>query len=111
MPWASKVHDPLKHHRAAIARSKGRQEYKDDVFGKMYNMAEWRDPRIGIRATRIRIEPLCRHCRERGIVKAAKEVDHIIPHKGDMDLFLDIENTQSLCKSCHSTKTGRESHR
>ncbi|WP_327198035.1 HNH endonuclease [Sporanaerobacter acetigenes] len=28
-------------------------------------------------------------------------VDHIEPHKGNEDLFYDINNLQSLCKSCH----------
>lgn len=28
-------------------------------------------------------------------------VDHIIPHKGDMTLFWDPDNWQSLCFWCH----------
>lgn len=28
-------------------------------------------------------------------------VDHIVPHKGDLVLFHDPENLQSLCKPCH----------
>jgi 5-methylcytosine-specific restriction protein A len=38
----------------------------------------------------------------------ATEVDHIIPHKGDMKLFWDSDNWQGLCKSCHSKKTAKE---
>ena len=38
----------------------------------------------------------------------AKEVDHIIPHRGDMQLFWDVANWQGLCKSCHSKKTAQE---
>ena len=39
----------------------------------------------------------------------AKEVDHIIPHKGNMKLFWDSDNNWSpLCKSCHSKKTAKE---
>lgn len=52
--------------------------------------------------------PLCRECEKHGLVIAAREVDHIIPHKGDMDLFWDEENWQSLCHECHSVKTARE---
>ncbi|MHC4194287.1 MAG: HNH endonuclease signature motif containing protein [Planctomycetota bacterium] len=39
----------------------------------------------------------------------ATEVDHIIPHKGDMKLFWDKKNWQSLCRPCHSSKTRKES--
>jgi len=36
-------------------------------------------------------------------------VDHIIDHKGNMELFWDQSNWQSLCrKPCHSQKTARE---
>lgn len=50
-------------------------------------------------------EPFCRSCAERGERTKATEVDHIIPHKGDMRLFSDKNNLQSLCKRCHSRKT------
>ncbi len=35
----------------------------------------------------------------------ANEVDHIKPHNGDLALFWDESNWQSLCKACHSRKT------
>ena len=34
--------------------------------------------------------------------------DHIVPHKGDMALFWNPKNWQSLCSSCHSRKTALE---
>jgi len=52
--------------------------------------------------------PLCVHCQEQGRVVAATDVDHIVPHKGDMQLFWDRTNWQSLCHSCHSVKTATE---
>lgn len=52
--------------------------------------------------------PLCVHCQNEGRITAANEVDHIIPHKKDYDLFWDEGNWQSLCKSCHSKKTTTE---
>jgi 5-methylcytosine-specific restriction endonuclease McrA len=36
------------------------------------------------------------------------DVDHIVPHKGDEDLYFRRSNLQGLCKSCHGKKTGRE---
>jgi 5-methylcytosine-specific restriction protein A len=41
-------------------------------------------------------------------VVAATEVDHIVPHKGDMTLFWNAANWQGLCKDCHSRKTATE---
>ena len=37
----------------------------------------------------------------------ASVVDHIIPHRGDYDLFWDETNWQSMCKHHHDKKTGR----
>lgn len=52
---------------------------------------------------------------KRGQVVAATIVDHVIPHRGDQQLFWDKSNWQSLCKHCHDShkqrieKSGRES--
>ena len=37
----------------------------------------------------------------------ATVVDHIKPHKGDMELFWDPANHQALCLSCNSAKGDR----
>lgn len=47
--------------------------------------------------------PLCVMCG-----RPATEVDHIQPHKGNMTLFWNRNNWQSLCHSCHSKKTIKE---
>ncbi len=54
--------------------------------------------------------PLCAECqrRKKKRIEAATEVDHIIPHKGNMVLFWDENNWQGLCKQCHSEKTAKE---
>jgi 5-methylcytosine-specific restriction enzyme A len=52
--------------------------------------------------------PLCKHCLEEGKVEPAVELDHIIPHRGDLEIFNDPNNRQGLCKSHHSKKTARE---
>lgn len=38
----------------------------------------------------------------------ASIVDHIIPHKGDKQLFWDRDNWQPLCKKHHDRKTATE---
>lgn len=55
------------------------------------------------RQRRLSVEPLCRHCSERGKTTAAVTPDHIIPlGKGGTD---DDDNIQCLCEACHDAKT------
>lgn len=60
------------------------------------------------RLTFIHENPLCVICLANGRVERATVVDHIIPHKGDKELFHDRTNLQALCGPCHSAKTARE---
>ncbi|ETT45233.1 HNH endonuclease [Paenibacillus sp. FSL R7-269] len=60
------------------------------------------------RARFLRHNPLCVHCFEAELVVEATVVDHIIPHRGDLTLFWDIQNWQALCASCHGFKTAKE---
>ena len=55
--------------------------------------------------------PLCQcpDCDEGRVrVTPATVVDHKIPHRGDMRLFWDPSNWQSMSKTCHDSKTARE---
>ena len=52
--------------------------------------------------------PLCVMCEKVGVYTLAQCVDHIIPHKGNMELFWDTDNVQGLCTKCHTTKTASE---
>lgn len=52
--------------------------------------------------------PLCVDCRKKGYVMPATVVDHIVPHKGDKDLFWDKTNWQPLCETHHNIKTASE---
>lgn len=65
---------------------------------------EWRKYRVGFIAR----NPLCIECLKEGIYTVATVVDHIIPHKGDRELFWDSKNHQALCTSHHNRKTARE---
>ena len=60
------------------------------------------------RLDHLRDEPLCRMCSAEGRVVGADEVDHIVPHMGDMALFWDRSNWQSLCRSHHLEKSRAE---
>lgn len=66
--------------------------------------ARWKRARLSF----LKINPLCAECGKAGRLTRARLIDHITPHKGDMELFWDTNNWQSLCMSCHSIKTARE---
>jgi 5-methylcytosine-specific restriction protein A len=51
---------------------------------------------------------LCVLCKRRGHLAAARVVDHIIPHRGDLRLFWNSSNWQPLCFACHNEKAGKE---
>ena len=68
---------------------------------------------------RLRREPLCIGLRlqpdgpviintHEDLIVAAALTDHIVPHKGDRQLFWDPRNHQSGCKRCHDVKTATE---
>lgn len=61
------------------------------------------------RKIKLQREPLCRMCLDHGRITEATVVDHIIPHKGDPELFWDENNWASLCADCHnSSKQSQE---
>ena len=70
------------------------REYRD-----WYKSARFRSARSDFMAE----HPFCQICGAR-----ATDLDHIKPHKGDPDLFWEVDNWQALCASCHSRKTARE---
>lgn len=64
---------------------------------KLYTQRRWRK----LRARHLDQNQLCVMCKAEGRVTEAKVVDHIVPHRGDMNLFWDADNLQSLCKPHH----------
>ena len=71
---------------------------------RMYYRKDWKI----IRKTQLMKEPFCRECRRAGRIVPATDVDHIVPHRGDLKLFYSADNLQSLCHTCHSRKTAEE---
>lgn len=69
-------------------------------YGAWYSLAAWRGPN-GRRKQQLQAEPLCRFCMQMGFITAAKVADHIEPHRGDFDQFMNGE-LQSLCEPCHN---------
>ena len=63
-----------------------------------------------VRKLHLKGEPLCRMCATAGRVTAAVMVDHIVPI-ADGGAVLDDTNLQSLCTSCHASKTREDLRR
>jgi 5-methylcytosine-specific restriction enzyme A len=59
-----------------------------------------------VRKTFLAAHPLCRSCEHAGRLTPAKVVDHIVPHRGNMELFWDRANWAPMCAPCHDRKTG-----
>ena len=77
------------------------QTTEDNNF---YHTRAWR----GLRKQFIQEHPICQQCETKGITKPAKVVDHILSiRKGGQEL--DKSNLQSLCESCHNSKSSIES--
>jgi 5-methylcytosine-specific restriction protein A len=60
------------------------------------------------RKSYLQVHPLCIECMKEKRIEPATVIDHIIPHKGNMVLFWDHNNHQSLCKRHHDIKTAKE---
>lgn len=63
----------------------------------LYKLKAW----LNARDTQLAVHPLCERCERRGYVKAAAVVNHRVPHRGDIWLFFDRGNHESLCADCH----------
>jgi 5-methylcytosine-specific restriction enzyme A len=80
-----------------------RREQRSDaakLYRRLYNTKRWR----ARRAKQLREHPLCAMCKAKGRTVLATVGDHVIPHRGDHDLFWYGE-LQSLCAPCHAHKT------
>ena len=68
-----------------------------------YNRAGW----IKLRNKMRELEPLCRHCKQNGIITPTQVIDHIQPISKGGEPY-DMENLQGLCAKCHNKKTAIE---
>lgn len=79
------------------------RRYRAKPWRKWYALKVWKTRR----AEQLQREPLCRMCAEANIIREANIADHVIPHRGDWDLFVG-GLLQSLCVDCHNVRKQRE---
>lgn len=77
----------------------------DRPWRKWYKLARWE----ARRQVQFNEQPLCEMCLQSEIVTPADTADHVIPHRGDYELFW-YGKLQSLCAPCHSRHKQREEH-
>lgn len=63
------------------------------------------------RALFLHRHPFCVMCSKQGNLTVATVVDHRVAHRGDLRMFWDQSNWQSLCKGHHDGAKQREERR
>jgi len=105
MPYAAPTLGQIRRRN-----SPPKKDYRPSAYKRGYGGKKWK---YACRRTFQRDNYICQMCHtlthpghpDRGMRPCN---DHIIPHKGDMKLFWDSNNMQTLHWSCHSRKTERE---
>ena len=94
-----------KKHQEWLENHK-KKPFENAIRTNNYNTVEWRA---------LRKEVLKRdgyQCQQCGITQEESgfplEIHHIIPPKGNRELFYDIDNCVTLCKWCHARITQQE---
>ena len=70
---------------------------------RLYNTRRWKK----LRLAQLTRQPWCEVCLRANIYTPATDVDHVEPHRGDANIFF-TGALQSLCHTCHSSKTASE---
>lgn len=97
--------DKTKHKKSweKPIKSKAQKQYTTDELAKEYQTARWRKLSALFRIQ----NPLCVRCLSIGRYTPVAVADHIhsVADGGEM---YEWDNLQSLCKSCHQTKTNED---
>ena len=89
--------------------AKPKRRYRPEPWRKLYSSARWKA---------LRQEVLLRDgwiCQQTGAALIGRSpaanspvIDHKIPHRGDLDLFWDIDNLQAVAKHWHDSEKQRQ---
>jgi 5-methylcytosine-specific restriction endonuclease McrA len=97
---------PLAELRAEQSRDALR--YREQPWRAWYNTAEWKALRREvIRRDRWTCQQTGVLCIGKANTPNAPVIDHILPHRGDRDLFFDIANLQLVAKAWHDGEKQR----
>ncbi len=96
---------PPSHNAQSVsANRKAYDKQRDEQpWRKWYRSKRWRD----IRDFHESKFPWCVECQKAGHLVAWTQLDHIVPHRGDYEMFWNPRNRQGLCDIHHGRKTRR----
>jgi 5-methylcytosine-specific restriction protein A len=86
------------HTREPVRKEPFKKAFRSNA--PLYNSAKWRK----LRSAKIKENPWCAKC---GADKHL-EVHHLIPPRGNEELFFDADNIIVVCESCHRIITNAE---
>lgn len=78
----------------------------DKEVSKFYKSANWKKTR-DIKITR---DPLCESCLRNGHVKQAEIIHHLKEVRDDWSKRFEIDNLESVCRSCHNQLHGSKKY-
>jgi 5-methylcytosine-specific restriction protein A len=81
---------------AACAAGRWQNHHERIDYAGIWHTSRWRKLRIA----QLKVSQVCARCGA-----TATTVDHIIPHRGDMELAYSAGNLQSLCRRCSNIKS------
>ena len=100
--------DIPKTFRIAGTRKLSARQHNADAYRKALRVEPW----VSFREVYLINHPNCVLCKEKGELVRANTVDHVMPISGPDDpRFLDENEVQALCGSCHSAKTREDMRR
>ncbi|MBC1615319.1 HNH endonuclease [Listeria booriae] len=70
-----------------------------DEIDAIYKTSRWAKTRKAVLA---RDYHLCQECKRRGIIQQGNTVHHIIEVRDDMTKAYDLDNLETVCRSCHN---------
>ncbi len=96
---------PPSHNAHQVAQRKKDYDKQRDQspWRKWYRSARW----YSIRDYHKAKHPWCVECQKGGQLVEWTQLDHIVPHRGDYELFWAASNRQGLCDLHHGQKTRR----
>lgn len=93
----------------SIGSGPDRLKRRDQIVSwrRWYKTSEWQGLR---RECLLSALFTCARC---GVVGQSSDLvaDHVIPHRGERDLFFDLNNLQCLCVTCHNRVKQSEERR
>ena len=101
MPYRPPVHQPAPG--TAAQRQLPLDRWRGSAASRGYDAA-WR----ALRVAKLKADPLCWWCLQKGLLTPANTVDHIEPITDRPDLRLVWSNLRSGCKPCHDAHTARQ---